>query len=472
MGSNGYDNFSDGNSKYLRKMSNFDRLVLWSPNTNVTLVTRIMGNVSEEKLHQALNNVRQIHPLIGTKILFDDDYNAWFSTKDVPQPKFNTIHRVSDVQWLEELQDEIQHPFKLETGPLIHIILVYSEEMFDLVIIGNHSICDGMSLAYLIRDLLISYVNPKQEIRTINPPDIMDILPKAGFSLSSILTKLYVIYANRRWKKNPYYFNDEDYSAIQTAYWQKYRFCTVLLELNSEEAIKLSKQCKKNNITIGSAVTAAFIAAHEDMIGPFSKTQKQTWIPFDLRRHATIPIEDAVCSCAGSLEFSFTYDFNKSFWENAALLHRIILKQIEKLDSSSIEIPDLEPTLLDALSAFTHFKNIVPEAYTKTENLKNFSKDSKNIAYSLMRMFEGRFPGTISSNLGKLNIPVTYGNLQIDRMVFLPGGSDTAHMILGGVSINDKLVYSLFYRDPRDNDSAMTKNMIQIRDNALEYLGF
>ncbi len=148
--------------KYVRKVSNLERIYFWTPFSNVSMVARITGNISKEKLLKALDAVEKKHPLLGAKIVFDEDDVAWFSTDNVPKPNFKIINRVSDNQWLEELQNEITVPFDLEKGPLIRFMLIKSEKVSELVIICNHSICDGMALVYLVRDLLNNYMNPEK----------------------------------------------------------------------------------------------------------------------------------------------------------------------------------------------------------------------------------------------------------------------------------------------------------------------
>lgn len=460
-------------SEYTRKVSNLERVFLWHPNCNVSMVVRIKGNISEERLRSALDVIKQIHPLIGAKIVFDDDYNAWFSTDNVSQHKIKVVNRISDTQWFRELQNEVQTPFDLETGPLVKFILVHSENVSDLVVICNHSICDGMALVYLVRDLLNFYMNPEQEIKTLFPPYNDEFLPdKGGFSLSSVLARLIMYQVNRKWKNHPYYFTHEDYVELQTAYWEKNQYGTVLLELEPSETKILSKQCKKSGVSIGSAVTTAFIAAHEDVLGPFVKSQKQISVPFDLRRHAVIPMGDVFCLCVGSPRFSYTYNAKEPFWENVAILHNEIHKRVKKLDSSGLKAPELHPTLMDAFSCFAPLKKIIPHAYTNTENLKQFSQDAENIAFSFTDKSERMIPGTIPSNLGQLNIPENYGDLQIDRMVFLPAISDSVSLILGGISIGGRTVFSMTYPESKGRNLMGADEMIQIRNRALEYLGF
>ena len=452
----------------IRKVSNLERFFLWSPENNVSMITRIVGNVSEEKLMDALEKVRQVHPLVGARIVFDKDYDAWFSTDNVPKPSFKILNRVSDKQWFEELQREIQTPFNLETGPMIKFMLIYSEEISDLVIICSHSICDGMSLAYLVRDLLNFYTNPEQEVKVLNPPSIVDLLPKRDDSSDSQR----INYLNMQWRKNPHYFDHEDFNALQATYWENNLFGTVLLELDPPEAKILSKRCKEEGVTIGSAVITAFIAAHEDIIGS-ERNEKQISIPFDLRRHATMQVEDVFCLCVGASRFPYDYDAKRSFWENALILHNDIHKRVETLDWSGIEIPDFDPTFLDAVSRFAPLKEVIPDAYTRTDNLTKFSNDANNIAFLIAKKTgEKSQPDIIPSNLGKIDILEAYGDLIIDRMVFLPSGSYFVPLVLGGISVNGKIVFSLSYPQPKNIGESMTNEMVQIRNKALEYLEF
>ena len=101
------------------------------------------------------------------------------------------------------------------------------------------------------------------------------------------------------------------------------------------------------------------------------------------------------------------------------------------------------------------------------------ARDTKNVAYTLSRKCTSNFPGTINTNLGRLDHPETYGNLRLDRMLFIPGASMFIPLILGGVGQSGKLVFSLNYvEDIGDDGSSLARDMIRVRNRALEYLGF
>ena len=115
----------------------------------------------------------------------------------------------------------------------------------------------------------------------------------------------------------------------------------------------------------------------------------------------------------------------------------------------------------------------MPEVFEKTKNLSAFAHDMKNAACSFSHKSMSGLPGAISTNLGRLDYPEMYGNLRLDRMFFIPGASEFIPLILGGVGINGKLVFSLNYIEKvGDEGSSLAGILINLRNRALEYLGF
>lgn len=103
----------------VRRLSNGERVFLRSAVSNVAVVARIAGDVSEERLMRALNAVRRIHLLVGARVFFDEDHDAWFSTDNVPKTILRILPRISETQWSEEIQREHLTPFDPERCPLI-----------------------------------------------------------------------------------------------------------------------------------------------------------------------------------------------------------------------------------------------------------------------------------------------------------------------------------------------------------------
>ncbi len=57
-------------------------------------------------------------------------------------------------------------------------------------------------------------------------------------------------------------------------------------------------------------------------------------------------------------------------------------------------------------------------------------------------------------------------------MFFVAPASEAFPLFIAGVSINDRLAFSLNYVERVGGGNALTGDMIRIRNRALEYLGF
>lgn len=461
----------------IRRLWNAERNLLWGPNCSVAVAARIVfGDVSEKDLMRALGAVRRVHPLLGAKVIFDDQHNAWFSTDNVPETILRTVPRTLDTQWFDEIQQEQMVPFEIEVGPLIRFVLVYSNPVSELIIFAQHSICDGIALANLIRDILIFYAEPAKEMKVIEPPlSTVYLQPNEGTSSSSkSIGNDAIDNLNLQWRQRPHYFSQTDFIEVHKAYWKKMQHNIALLQLEPEETSRLVAKCRENGITIISATTAAFLAAYQDVIGPFPAGQNIIAIPYDLRRRLPENVREAFCFFVGASAFPISYDQKKDIWDNAREIHKIIHKDVEGLNSAGLEIDLFDPTLIDASFGFAPLVQSVPEAFERTKNLSAFAHDTENIAFVLSGSFKAGMPAIINTNLGNLNYPETYGDLRLDRLFFTPGPSRGIPMLPAGIGFNGKLTFTLNYaKDMKEDDgSSLDRDMIQIRNRALELLGF
>ena len=233
----------------MRRVWNFERLFLRVPYANISLCARITGNIPENELRGALEKIRTIHPLVGAKVVFDSERNAWFSTNNVPGPILRVVPRQSDSQWLDEIQYEHTIPFDPSTGPLIRFVLVYSPEVSDFIVFAHHTISDGESLAILTRDTLKHIADPQLEEKVIFPPILADYALKIpGNVVIKFIRRLIVDWYNRQWSKNRWFFDQEDFLNIHTAFWQKHAYAIVLLMLEKDETERLIETCRKHEL--------------------------------------------------------------------------------------------------------------------------------------------------------------------------------------------------------------------------------
>jgi NRPS condensation-like uncharacterized protein len=141
--------------KYERKVTGAERFFSHSPFSIVTMVARIKGNITEEMLKNAVANIQQRHVLLSVRIKEDHEHALWFTSEGVQEIPIDIIPRKSENDWIKTHAKASKIPFEFETHPAIRFILVQSPDVSELIILCHHMICDGMSLAYLARDLMV-----------------------------------------------------------------------------------------------------------------------------------------------------------------------------------------------------------------------------------------------------------------------------------------------------------------------------
>jgi hypothetical protein len=131
------------------------------------------------------------------------------------------------------------------------------------------------------------------------------------------------------------------------------------------------------------------------------------------------------------------------------------------------------PTLIDAFFNLAPYIKNVPNAFNKTENLSAFASDKKNVALKISNDIVSKLPGLTTTNLGRLDFSEVYGNLRLDRLFLIPSAGEDIPLIIGGVGVCGRLTFSLNYLEQNNsNDPSPIRDMIEIRNMALEYLGF
>lgn len=363
-------------------------------------------------------------------------------------------------------------PFEPEKGPLIRFVLVYSRQVSELIAFSQHSICDGLSLVNLLHDILIRYANPAIKGQALWPPVTCDYLKKDDIFSSKSIDEAVIDHYNEQWRKSPHYFSQEDFCIIYEALARRIRHKIVILQLEPEETLDLVNRCRENGATVTSAMTAAFLAAYQEIRGQPPENRRTIQVPFDLRRRLGANRGNFLGFFVGAFKFPFAYDPKKSFWKNAHELQEIIRKRAEMLDTSAINMEPFDPTLVDAFTNCAPYVDLLPEAFSQTENLSAFVRDRENIAFELCSKAVYNLPGTISTNIGRLYFPALYGTLLIDRIFFVAPASEAFPLFIAGVSVNDCLAFSLNYVEQVGERYALTRDMIRIRNRALEYLGF
>jgi NRPS condensation-like uncharacterized protein len=120
------------------------------------LAADISGTQPVEQWKNAVQLVQQRHPNLSVRIVMDELSRPVLQQVDNMIIPFRVVYAEQDYRWEQEVEKELSTRFDTEEGPLLRVVLVQKPQSTVLILAANHTLADGTSLNYLIRDLLLA----------------------------------------------------------------------------------------------------------------------------------------------------------------------------------------------------------------------------------------------------------------------------------------------------------------------------
>ena len=452
------------NQIYRRRTSAQEGMFLHAPYAIVTMTARIRGFVSEDMLQIAVRKLQARHTNLRLKIEFDDSGDPWFTSKDVEDIPIEIIPREVDQGWMEVIHQQSLIPFDFECRPAIRFLLVQSSQVSELMIFCHHMICDGLSLAYLARDILTVLGDPTIELEILPDPKPIDQenLPP-GVKMNG-LVNYFIERINKKWREQKVHFEQEDYQALTEAYWSNFNHRMCLLEFTEQETSALINKCKDEGVTVNSALAVGLAAAQIRSQGSQPYHSNIT-VAGSLRDRLSEPAGEGMGIFAGAVDTKYVYKEKFGFWENVRKFDQKVqpLYTNKNLFKDPLVWNYLEPGILESLS-FKMIGGMVPLSSPRSEKLNSFSRRDDVISSMIKRekmdSFEKPLLGIAVTNLTPMDFPRKYGELELERLIMNPGGAFPLvliNILAGAVTCSGKLSLMLEYSTERIGEETVSK---------------
>lgn len=123
------------------------------------LAAHLDGVASVEEWRRALDALQQRHPLLNVSIEIPDNSNTFTQPFFVYRNNKKITLRVvpdneSADRWESEIERQLSLPFRSGDAPLVRAALIQKATSSIFILAVCHSICDGISLSFLMQDLL------------------------------------------------------------------------------------------------------------------------------------------------------------------------------------------------------------------------------------------------------------------------------------------------------------------------------
>lgn len=412
---------------------------------NVVMMGRVNGYVDSGAIVSSIKKMQRKHALLSVRVELNNQGEAWFRSSKVSDLDVQTMPRQHQDQWVHIAKKQYIQPFDLSNGPLIRFLVLHDSEGFDLVLCAHHIICDGMSLNFLIRDILQDAAFPGNSYNpvTIEPPEI---LPETAINPPSfgLIPRLILGLINRIWRKKNISISLETLKELNKAYWEKNQGVNLLSwEITPEETSALVKRCRQEKVTVNTAAWTAFLKAQHELQGIEQPFRNQAGLAVSVRNKMKTDVGEAFGFYASSLTTQLKDDEKLSFWDMARDFQKKIEKSLKRTNPFRMLISnEIDSGLIDSL--YFDKYGLINEKMSK-KFLRKMNWDKLNYGFSI-------------TNVGKVNIPKTYNKLELDCVFGPIVYSDVNEKTVGITTAGNKLTFVLTHN--KDNvDAATIDNM-------------
>ncbi len=412
---------------------------------NFAMTARIRGTFTLEQLKGVIAELPKRHPFLKVRI-HDEEKGARFRSDLVPPLSIREIPASGEEDWWKIASQELSQMFPCQTGPLLRFALLRTREWSDLIMICHQVIADGLSAAYLIRDILTRLGDPVIPIASLpmNPP-VGSLIPeeirqnlKVRLSVrameSSLPTLLSLRRMFRRRESQPRITD-----ACQSVRSEKSSFRLLAWSLTELQSATLAARCRHQQADVHSVICAALLKALAECDKRRAGGHRVS-THVNLRNRLSEPVGESLGHYMTSIETSADCGPRQNVWDVARQLHR-------KFDDGATD---------DKL--FLHL--LRDEVISKNQSNEGLAE--------LLRTARPETQRDLSvANLGKLSIPTQYGHIQLESLYGPAVGGHEVERSVGITTLGGKTFFTFSFQ----TTSLDAGTAEWIKKQAMGYLG-
>ena len=394
----------------------------------VVMVARVRGGLDRDVLFRAIDEARNRHFLLGTRVTFEDDGSAFLIRNGTPEFQLEEIAASDHKQWQSVVREQLSMPFDLQKGPLVRFSLVKSESISHLILCAHHVICDGISLGFLMRDILTACSDKEVRLPGLPvPPQITQNTVSQPLKIN-VVRRWIISLIRKSWDKKNIRFDAAQHEAMLDRYFQvndQIQFDE--LELSQAETVALVSRCREEKVTVNSAIWAAFQLAQDDVL-PRKNIHSTAGLARSLRPGMLADVTDSFGFFAGSMTFQLPFQPDPSFWNMVRNVHKRITDFLGAENPFQLLIMELvHPTLADSL----YFQKL--------------GFISERLSQKMLKLahWHELYYGCAITNVGRLEVAEHYGPLTLEAIHGPIVYSDVNEKTIGVTTVADRLSISM-----------------------------
>ncbi len=399
---------------------------------NFALTARVRGAFTAEQLRQALDKVRRRYPSSAVRVTQKPTGAAYLSYVDTPYP-IHVIERAHAEQWTDEVVKALQRPFDLQNEPPLRFIWLRGETVSEIVFLCHHAFADGLSVTYLLRDLLTCLGDPTADLVPQSPsPTLDELLPDFRGKrrvrwqawLKATLLRLLMALGGQKETENAERAPEPAYHML---HWT----------LTAEQTAALVARSRAEGTTVHAALSTAFLRAFGEFHGDTWHRTIQS--PINLRNRLTQPVGETYGLYIGLVDFPVDCAPARGFWEVAREIKEGFIRE----------------TADKPIFTFLTSTKVLLEQLTPVLTPEMLSDSFMDVTYDLS-----------ISNLGRLDLPRRDGAVQLEALYGPAVLGDPEEIVLGVVTVENRMHFTLVFTEAR----LTVQEAEALRERAMRWL--
>lgn len=416
-----------------------DRLLLRSPDINVSFRIKIAGNFTKNDLETAMDTVSKKHPLLKATIEKDNMNNIWLvPDTGIINIQFYTPDEIRD--WREWYKKTDNTPFDFFHGPLVKICVILGNNQAEIIVLGHHIIGDGIGYLNLTKDLLLALDNKLDtvlQISTVENNSENKFKRKTGVKF---LTKQYAKKINDEWNKNSIVFSEKDYYSFFQEYRTKYSPNQYLTSIEGEAFSLLIETSKQNKLTVNELIASAFAVSTVECL---SHKEIRLGVAVNIRNELTMDVSNCMGNYVSGIAVNVKCDAKRPFITNAKQIAGILKGKLNNPNKRYLPVNFLNELDKDLI------ETIVFASYGKYE-----LPLSKKLGKMMGEGLENKGIGI--SNLGRHTFD-NYSRFKVLELQFI-GPAFPANLIsVSIITVNNCLNICLSYNETEIGNEVVEK---------------
>ena len=396
---------------------------------NFIMHARVQGVLNEKIMRRALNAIQARHPLLRVRIERDGWSNLRFCPDRVPEIPLRVADAPAE-DWTGEAEKDLNAIFPTSVGPLLRATLVrHDTDSSTALLTFHHSIGDGMSGAYLMRDLVASAalavrgedpglppLAPTKELETYFPPwarGFSGRLKNMAFGVRTFAPMLY-------WGRPTVPVFD------QKAPFEERKACILARTLSTETVGALHETARTYGTTLHGALLAAQVLAIARDRGLKKKRPFFVGSPVNLRSHLTPPVGEDVGFFVTMGVSINRCKADSEFWPLAREIRQSLWNCVERGDPFVFSYQQKD---LSRISALTGIGPLGVKTYAALSS----------------RLSAG---GLGFSNIGRVPIEEVMDPFKIESLGFAASGSTFSPFVTFGATIESLTTWNFVGMEP------------------------